>query len=183
VCASVHAERRLQLVACVADAPAAVAAAVEHAPRVCVLDASLPLGALAAAAEISARLPDVGIVLVHGEEDELWQAVDAGASAYVPRGAPASVLVEAVLEVARGGAVFSRRQVARLVEALRDPARPRRRVATGSPFTAREWQVLELSRKHFTTREIAEQLVVSPVTVRSHMRSIRQKLATGPAQR
>jgi len=42
--------------------------------------------------------------------------------------------------------------------------------------TAREWQVLELMHDELSTPEIAERLVVSPVTVRSHARSIRNKL-------
>jgi DNA-binding NarL/FixJ family response regulator len=43
-------------------------------------------------------------------------------------------------------------------------------------FTAREWQVLELLRNRLTTAEIADRLVISPITVRSHTQSIRHKL-------
>ena len=55
--AMLRADGRFELCACVADAPSAVAAALEHEPDVCVLDVGLPGGGTAAAQEIAARLP------------------------------------------------------------------------------------------------------------------------------
>jgi two-component system, NarL family, response regulator NreC len=177
-CVAVRLDPRLQLVDCVSNAADAVAKAVELKPSVCVLDSDLPLGGLTAALEIGARLPTVGLVLMHPPgEDNLFEALHAGATAYLPRTAPTARLLRAIVNVAAGEAVLSGTQVARVLQAVRDPARARRRVAGRPAFTAREWQVLELLRHRLSTAEIAERLVLSPITVRSHTQSIRQKLS------
>jgi DNA-binding NarL/FixJ family response regulator len=176
-CGVVQADQRLTLVACVSNAAEAVATAAELMPSVCVIDSDLPFGGLTAALEIGARLPTAGLVLRHGtRDDDLFEALHAGVTAYLPRTAPSSRLLRAIVNVAAGEAVLSGTQVARVLEAVRDPSRARRRVAGRPELTAREWQVLELLRVGLTTAEVAERLVVSPITVRSHAHSIRRKL-------
>jgi DNA-binding NarL/FixJ family response regulator len=176
-CEAIELDPRLKLVACVSNAAEAVATAAELMPSVCVIDSDLPFGGLTAALEIGARLPTAGLVLRHGaRDDDLFEALHAGVTAYLPRTAPSSRLLRAIVNVAAGEAVLSGTQVARVLEAVRDPARARRRVAGRPELTAREWQVLELLRVGLTTAEVAERLVVSPITVRSHAHSIRRKL-------
>ena len=176
-CRAVELDSRLKLVGCVSNASEAVATAVELMPSVCVIDSDLPLGGLMAAIEIGSRLPTAGLVLRHGPNDnDLFEALHAGVTAYLPRTAPSSRLLRALVNVAAGEAVLSGTQVARVLESIRDPARARRRVADRPELTAREWQVLELLRNGLTTAEIAERLVLSPITVRSHAHAIRRKL-------
>jgi DNA-binding NarL/FixJ family response regulator len=166
----------LELLACVDHAAEAVARTVELAPDVLVLDVGLPGGAIAAAVEICARMPGVGLVITHGfDADGLVEALAAGASAYVDR-AGREELLQSIVDVAKGEVALSRRQIRRIVNELRDPTRPRRRLEQLPELTAREWQVLELMHDELSTPQIAERLVLSPVTVRSHARSIRNKL-------
>jgi DNA-binding NarL/FixJ family response regulator len=177
VCAAVENNRRLRVVASVDHAAAAVARTVELTPEVLVLDEGLPGGAIAAAVEICARMPGVALVMTHGpDEDGLVEALSAGASAYLARAGHRDELLQSIVDVAKGEVVLSRDQVTRVVAELRDPTRPRRRLERLPELTAREWQVLELMHDELSTPEIAERLVVSPVTVRSHARSIRNKL-------
>jgi DNA-binding NarL/FixJ family response regulator len=86
-------------------------------------------------------------------------------------------LLGTIARVACGETVLSPAQIDRLVEVVRDPSRPRRAVASVPSLTAREWQILERMRDGRTMPEIAGELYLSPVTVRSHARSIRRKLA------
>ena len=184
LCEAIRLDPRLELLACAPDAAAAVARALELLPDVLVLDSVLPQGALTAALEIRARLPRTHLVVTHeAAEDDLVAAITAGASAYVARADDTERLLQAVADVGAGEIVLTRAQIACLVEAVRDPARPRRRVATDPALTAREWQVGALLRDGHTRREIAEQLFLSPVTVRSHVRSIRRKLAAADEER
>src|SRR5438105_1154414 len=179
-CAAVQEDPRLKLIGCVSNAAEAVSAAVELMPSVCVIDSDLPFGGLIAALEIGARLPTAGLVLRHGpSDDDLFEALHAGVTAYLPRTAPDSRLLRAIVNVAAGEAVLSGTQVARVLEAVRDPARARRRVVGRTELTSREWQVLELLRLGLTTAAVADRLVLSPITVRSHVHSIRQKLGAG----
>jgi DNA-binding NarL/FixJ family response regulator len=165
--AAVEQGAQLELVASVDHAAAAVARTVEDVPG----------GAIAAAVEICARMPGVALVMTHGpNEDGLVEALAAGASAYVERDGRRAELLQSIVDVAKGEVALSRDQVRRVVDELRDPTRPRRRLERLPELTAREWQVLELMHDELSTPQIAERLVLSPVTVRSHARSIRNKL-------
>jgi len=177
ICSTIRAEPSLELAACAPDAAAVISRAGEFAPDVVVIDSELVLGALAAAHEIRSRMPTVHLVIVNGPpEGDLLEALASGVSAYLPRSTGPDQLVDAIAEVAAGEVVLSRDQVALLVEAARDPAVLRRHVTAAPALTAREWQVLELLRKGMTVAAIARRLVLSPVTVRSHVQSIRRKL-------
>ena len=178
ICRAVATDLRLELVDCAPDAAAAVAKAVELAADVLVLDEGIDGGAIAAAVEIGARMPSLPLVITHGEDEHgLVEALAAGASAYISVDVLQEELLQVIVDVARGDVVLSRRQSALVVEELRDPTRPRRRLERLPELTAREWQVLDMLNSELSTPEIAERLVLSPVTVRSHARSIRQKLA------
>jgi DNA-binding NarL/FixJ family response regulator len=179
VTAAVDEDPRLELLECVDHAAVAVGRTVELEPDVLVLDDEIAGGALAAAVEIEARLPSLRLVMTHGGgEDILLESLAAGASAYIAYAAGQDELRETIVDVGRGDVVLSRGQVARIVNELRDPMRPRRRLERMPELTAREWQVFELMSSALSTPEIAERLVVSPITVRSHARSIRKKLRT-----
>jgi DNA-binding NarL/FixJ family response regulator len=179
VSGAVEKDSRLELIDCVDHAAAAVARAVDLDPDVLVLDAGIAGGAVAAAVEIGARMPGLPLVMTHaGQDDRLLEALAAGASAYVAHAAGRDELRELIVDVASGEVVLSRDQVARVVSDLRDPMRPRRRLERLPELTAREWQVFELMHSELSTPEIAERLVVSPITVRSHARSIRNKLGS-----
>jgi len=178
--AAVLRDPRFELVDDVDHAAAAVAKAIELAPDVLVLEEGLSGGALAAAVELGARMPGLPFVITHEPDgDGLVEALAAGASAYVANTDRRGELVQAIVRVAEGEVVLSRQQVTRVVAELRDPTRPRRRLERLPALTAREWQVLELMHSELSTPQIAERLVLSPITVRSHARSIRNKLGRG----
>src|SRR2546421_4491064 len=162
-CSAVQQDPRLKLVGCVSNAAEAVATAAALMPSVCVIDSDLPFGGLTAALEIGARLPTACLVLRHGRrDDDLFEALHAGVTAYLPRTAPSSRLLRAIVNVAAGEAVLSGAQVARVLEAVRDPSRARRRVAGRPELTARHGQGLELLRNGLPPAEAAQRLGPSP---------------------
>lgn len=117
------------------------------------------------------------VVLAAGDDDVSYaDLVMAGAFGVVtPDGLDSLPLcLHAVL---RGEAALSRRLVGRLLEEYRLRADAVLRVGPGAPFlTDRESDVLELVRRGLSTREVAERLVIAPVTVRSHIASAVRKL-------
>jgi DNA-binding NarL/FixJ family response regulator len=165
----------------VGDASAAVAAAMEELPDVCLLDIWMPGGGIAAAWEIAARLPDTKVVMltISSSDRHLFAALKAGASGYLLKGMEPSRLVVALETVVKGEAALPRALVGRLIDEFRERG-PRRRVLLTrggrSQLTSREWEVLELLREGLATGQIAERLVVAPVTVRSHIAAILKKL-------
>ena len=156
-------------------------AAVDGRPQVCLLDVRMPGGGVAAAWEISARLPETKIVMltVSRDDTDLFAALRAGASGYLLKDIDPARLSDALESVLAGESALPGSLVARLVSEFRDRS-PRRRTivseADGAQLTSREWQVLELMRQGLTTAQIARRLVVSPATVRSHVASMLKKL-------
>jgi DNA-binding NarL/FixJ family response regulator len=172
---------RFEVCAAVADAPAAVAAAVDQRPDLCVLDINMPGGGVAATWEITSRLVDTKVVMltVSRDDGDLFAALRAGASGYLLKDVDPDRLGDALADVMAGEAAIPRSLVTRVLHEFRDRG-PRRRVLLGtsdeSSLTSREWQVLELLRQDLQTSEIARRLFISQATVRSHVAAILRKL-------
>lgn len=163
------------------DAAAAIEAAVRTRPDLCLLDIRMPGGGIAAAWEITARLPAVKVVMLTISRDDydLFAALRAGASGYLLKGTPLEHIPRALEDVLAGEAALSPALVTRMVEEFRDRAPRRRRVlqlSADAQLTSREWEVLDLLRHRFTTAQIARRLYVSPATVRSHIAAVLRKL-------
>lgn len=169
-----------------ADADSAVLAAERAHPDVCLLDINMPGSGIATAARITAELPGTAVVMltVSRQDDDLFDALRAGASGYLLKGLDEHSIPDALRRVIEGEATLPGSLVARLVEEFRD--REYRRVAVPdgptARLTGREWDVLELMRKGSTTTEIAERLFVSQTTVRSHVSTILRKLGVSSRQ-
>jgi DNA-binding NarL/FixJ family response regulator len=163
-----------------ADAPSAVQAATQDPPDVCVLDIHMPGDGVAAAAEILAAVPDTAVVMltVSRDDGDLFSALRAGASGYLLKDIDPGRLPLALEGVLRGEAALPRNLVARLMDEFR--GRERRRIMLpnrrGPELTSREWEVLEALSRGLRTAEIAADLHVAPVTVRTHVSAILRKL-------
>lgn len=164
-----------------ADAASAVEAALRGRPDICLMEVKLPGDGLAAAAEIREHVPDAAVVMLtaSSEDSDLFAALRAGASGYLQKDIDPERLALALRGVLQGEAALPPRLVARLIEDYRRLARPRR-LQIGGPhvteLTERETEVVELMREGFSTREMADFLSVSPVTVRRHISEVLRKL-------
>jgi DNA-binding NarL/FixJ family response regulator len=148
-------------------------------PQLALLDVQLPGGGLWAAREISTRAPGSAVVMLSAEaaDGSLLGALRAGAIGYLMMDLDPARLSHALESVLKGEAVVPRRLVARLIEAVRAQGRlSLTENGRGARLTKREWQVLELVHEGFTTMEAAEQLLLSPVTVRRHLSNVVKKL-------
>ncbi|MEU8661352.1 response regulator transcription factor [Actinoplanes philippinensis] len=168
------------VVADVADGRQAVAAAREHDPDVILMDIRLPvLDGL----EATRRILDVPpgrhrprvIMLTTFELDEyIFDALRAGASGFLLKGASAADLAQAVRVVAAGESLLSPSVTRRLIEEF--SARPAPRARTMPALTARETEVLTLIAGGLSNAEIAATLVVAEETVKTHVGRIFTKL-------
>ena len=163
-----------------ADAATAVEGAKRECPDVCLLDINMPGNGIAAASQISGAVPDTAVVMltVSRQDDDLFDALRAGASGYLLKGLDEDGIADSLRRVLAGEATLPGSLVARLIDEFRDREGRRVGMAPGQAarLTGREWDVLELMRKGATTAEISERLFVSPTTVRSHISSILRKL-------
>ena len=170
------------------DAPSAVESALRKRPDICLLDIRMPGSGIAAAWEITSRLPQTKVVMltVSRDDDDLFAALRAGASGYLLKDVGPGELPAALRRVREGEVAMTPALVLRVVEEFRDRGSRRRqpllRRHPGEDLTSREWQVLELLRQGLSTAEIAERLTLSHATVRSHVAAILRKLRVSDRQ-
>jgi DNA-binding NarL/FixJ family response regulator len=178
--AAVEQDERFTVVAEVADGAAAVQAALRERPDLCLLDIRMPGSGIAATREITTRLPGTKVVIitVSLDEDDLFNALRAGAEGYLLKDIDRTRLPHALKDVLEGGAAIPRHLVARLVAEFGDHGPRRRSVVdeAGYDLTSREWEVLALLRQGRTTAQIADRLFVSRATVRSHVAAVVKKM-------
>lgn len=170
-----------------ASASEAVETALRTSPDVCILDVHMPGGGIAAAAEIGSALPSAAVVMltISQHDDDLFDALKAGALGYLLKGTDPGRLPHALRGVLEGQAAVPRSLVARVIAEFRDQSARRRLPLVGQravTLTNREWQVLDLLRDGLTTHDIATRLFISPVTVRTHVSSILRKLGVQDRQ-
>ena len=163
------------------DGPGAVALAEAQRPAVCLLDVHMPGGGVRAAEQIAERVPETAVVMltVSRDDGDLFGALRAGASGYLLKDIDPDRLGHAVRGVLSGEAAVPRELMARVIDEFRTGGRRRRLPLAGgrgAEMTSREWEVLDLVAKQATTADIAQQLGVSPVTVRRHVSAVLGKL-------
>jgi DNA-binding NarL/FixJ family response regulator len=161
-----------------------VAAVLEHAPDVAMVDLNLPdISGIEVTRRISAQAPAsrVAILTASDSKEDVAESIRAGAIGYVLKGAEPSEIVDAVGRVAEGEPVLSSNIVLKLVELIRD-ANPgqlsRDEALTGARavLTDREWRILEFLGQGKDNSAIAKELHISPYTVKNHVASILAKL-------
>ncbi len=146
----------------------------------CLLDINMPGSGIAAARGITTALPGTAVVMltVSRQDEDLFDALRAGATGYLLKGMDEDSLSMALRQVLNGETPLPPSLVTRLVEEFRD--REERRVAVpgdvAARLTGREWDVLELMRTGASTEEIAARLFISATTVRSHVSAVLRKL-------
>jgi NarL family two-component system response regulator LiaR len=151
-----------------------------YRPDVVLMDVVMPeLDGIAATRRIAKEMPDqVIVILTTADDDEIGLlGLRAGASGFLAKDVDIDVLPQALQGALGGEAAISRRLSMRLVERLRrtpDGVVGLRPVK--SPLTQREWEVVDLLAQRQTTDQIADVLVLSSETVRSHVKNILRKL-------
>lgn len=169
------------VVAEVGDARSAVDRAVELRPDVCLLDIHMPGNGIAAAEEIARRVPSAAVVMltVSQADEDLFDALEAGALGYLLKDTSPHRLADALRAVLAGEAAMPAHLVTKVVAEFRRRRRRRRLPLPGRKpveLTEREHEVLSMLRDGLSTAEIASRLFVAPVTVRTHIASILHKL-------
>jgi DNA-binding NarL/FixJ family response regulator len=171
----------MTVVADVANAESAVVEALRLRPDIALLDVNMPGDGILAAAEISEQIPDTVVVMLSATADDehLFEALRVGARGYLLKDTDPDRLPYALNGVLNGEAALPRTLVARLIDEFASRDR-RRRIpklrAGGEQLTEREWEVLEHMRAGMRTKDIAERLSISEVTVRRHVSATLRKL-------
>jgi DNA-binding NarL/FixJ family response regulator len=154
-------------------------------PGVVLMDIRMPdLDGLEATRTITSdpRLTDVRVLILttFALDEYVFEALRAGASGFLLKDADPEDLVRAVRVVAGGEALLSPAVTRRLIaEFVARPERLGTSPASLEELTDREREVLSLVAMGLSNDEIAEELVISPATVRTHVNRVMMKLGAG----
>lgn len=143
-------------------------------PNVVIFDVRLTDGSgLEGARQARQAHPDLGIVVLtmYAGDDHLFDALDAGASAFVPKDAPTDEVVAAARHAATSPHAFAANNLA---EAMK-----RKMAPTGPQLSKREREVLQLLADGLGVAQISRELYISDSTTKTHISKLYEKLGAG----
>jgi NarL family two-component system response regulator LiaR len=161
------------------DGVEAVQQAQALQPDVILMDLVMPRkDGIEAIGEIKRDDPDARILVLtsFAEDERVFSAIKAGALGYLIKDSSPQDLVEGIREVYRGEPSMDPTIAQKLMRELQRSARGSQLPPTEEPLTERELDVLKLVAQGLTNQEIADRLVVSERTVRTHVSNILDKL-------
>ncbi len=171
------------------DGVTAVKEVIEKRPNVVLMDIGLPgLDGIDATVRIKSESPTTKIIMLtsHDNDRDVFAALAAGADGYCLKEVSSNHLASAIKAVADGVAWLDPAVARRVLQASvnnapkpvspADPKNPARPTVNASPLSQRELDVLTLVVEGNSNQEIADRLVLSVETVKTHMRHIMEKL-------
>jgi DNA-binding NarL/FixJ family response regulator len=164
----------IELVATASDGEEAIALAGRHKPDVVLMDLRMPrLGGIEATRRLRDEEPEVRVIALttFADDESVLGALRAGARGYLTKDAGAEDIRTAIFAVAAGEATLDPAVQHHVVAALAsgEPGADDRAPELPDGLTPREAEILGLIAEGLTNAEIAERLVVSPTTVKSHI--------------
>ena len=149
----------------------AVELALEHEPDIVLMDLQMPaLSGAEATARILEQRPGIRVIVLTTYESDsaILQAIEAGASGYLLKAAPAGEILAGIRSVAAGDVALAPSIAAMLVNRVKTPA--------GPTLSARETEVLALVAQGKSNPAIAQALFVSEATIKTHLLHVFEKL-------
>ena len=178
-------EDDIDLVGQASDGTEAIAVAGEALPDVVLMDIRMPkITGIEACRATKDVAPSAKIVMltISDEEEDLFEAIRAGASGYLLKDIPLDEVAEAVRAVHGGQSLINPSMAGKLLSefatlAKRDAEEEERVQHVAAPkLTDREMEVLKLVARGMNNRDIAKELFISENTVKNHVRNILEKL-------
>jgi DNA-binding NarL/FixJ family response regulator len=176
-------EPDIEVVGEASDGAEALEKAAESLPDVVLMDVRMPRSSgIEACRAIKEVAPSSKIIILtmSDEEEDLFEAIRAGASGYLLKDIPLDEVAEAVRAVHGGQSLISPPMAGKLLSEFaaldrRDEDEPPRQIPAPK-LTDREMQVLKLVARGMNNRDIAKELFISDNTVKNHVRNILEKL-------
>ncbi|MGH3665829.1 MAG: response regulator [Egibacteraceae bacterium] len=174
-------EPDIEVVAEANDGEEVVALAVEHVPDLVLMDVRMPgQGGIDAAKAIKDAVPNAKILMltISDEEEDLYDAIKAGASGYLLKEISIEEVSHAIRSVHAGQSLITPSMASKLLNEFAAMARKdeAKQQMPAPRLTDREMQVLTQVAQGLNNRDIAKELFISENTVKNHVRNILEKL-------
>src|SRR3954469_11818246 len=172
-------EEGIDVVAEAEDGEEAITKAEDTAPDVVLMDVRMPrMSGIEATRAIADAVPTAKILMltVSDEEQDLYDAVKAGATGYLLKEISIEEVANAIRAVVTGQSLISPSMASKLLSEFNNLAKQAEQKAIAPKLTDRELQVLKLVAQGMSNREAAETLFISENTVKNHVRNILEKL-------
>jgi len=172
-------EDGIEVVAEAEDGEDAIRKAEEVAPDVVLMDVRMPrMSGIEATSAIAEAVPTAKILMltVSDEEEDLYEAVKAGATGYLLKEISIEEVANAIRAVVTGQSLISPSMASKLLSEFNNLAKQAQQKVLVPKLTDRELQVLKLVAQGMSNREVAEELFISENTVKNHVRNILEKL-------
>lgn len=145
-------------------------------PRIVLMDINLPgIDGVQCVARLTQELPEVQVIMltVYDDTEAIFNSLAAGAGGYLLKPVRSAQLMDAIKEIAAGGAPMSSNIARRVVQAFKKPAAT---IDDMNRLAPREREVLDLLAQGLMQKEIAEKIGVGYWTVQTYIARIYQKL-------
>jgi NarL family two-component system response regulator LiaR len=169
-------EEGMEVIGSAADGEEAIAGAAQLKPDVILLDLQMPRkSGLEVIAQIKERDPSARILVLtsFSDDDKVFAAIKAGALGYILKDASPHDLLVAIRNVYAGKSSLDPEIALKVIHELNKPSKL---PPTGEPLTEREMEILQLVARGMSNHQIAEELVISERTARTHISNILAKL-------
>jgi DNA-binding NarL/FixJ family response regulator len=154
----------------------ALRAIPKHRPDVVVMDIELPdISGIECTGRLKDVMPELPILIftVYKDNEQIFKALEAGASGYLLKRSPPDEILRAMRDVTAGGAPMSAEIARKVVQSFRRPSSARNAEAT---LTKRETEILGFLAQAYSSKEIAIKLDLGYQTVCTHLGHIYKKL-------
>lgn len=164
------------------NAEDALAEIPQRVPDVVLMDINLPgMNGIDCTKILKEKYPNILILMcsVYDDDDNIFKALEAGAKGYILKSGAGEKLLQAISELYNGGSPMSGSIARKVVERFQKQMSAQTQKALApeaSLLTNRENEILDLLAQGIRNKAIAEQLFVSPNTIRTHIYNIYEKL-------
>lgn len=149
--------------------------------KLVLMDIEMPvMNGIEATAIIKQKYSHIKIIMitVYDDDDYIFNAIKAGADSYILKETKADKIYETIVDTMNGGAVMSPSIAVKTLQLLKNGTihKTENEPTVAIELSAREAEILELITQGMTNKKIAEQLFISPFTVKRHVENTYQKL-------